>query len=964
MRLHDLIQDILKNKFSVSYKNGNNHFLKGNVKFISVKKVNNITNIYGRVLDGVKIYSTQIRINNENKSELICNCDFSKEIRGAGGSLPCEHVIATLLQYNKDNSLLVTEKNDMGIKLKIEEVFNREYKFKVTLFLGNTEKIKIASKTDLQTLLQFSHMKCSKENEKLLKFISDIDFKVRDQNIRKLFLLCKDSEHSIRIDSIEYKNRIRQENIPLRFTLKIEENKIKLQTLKARVIAINKELTVFLFDNHIYIPPINWCKTYEPLYKIFSKKSYTFVKAEAIEKVIRILKYIGKLNINDDVKNILAKECSINLSFTKDAKGLYCKLIIPKEKEFLLGSDKVKTIEEILYNNSFTKKDNHYYFLGEDSDLINLLRGKLKDMCRIISTDDIINFGLLSYKDVNKNISKDGENIRFNLYTDNIESEEWGIAIDSYIEGNDFYRFSDYSFLDFSDDKTSRFMEFLTFINYAGNEMKLPMGYEEAIAAFTGESNFIESINKDSKQDIEAVLEIEGLKAELRDYQKEGLLWLQNKKEKGLFGILADDMGLGKTIQTISFILNNKNDKTMVVAPASVVYNWEEEFYRFAPDLKVLCIYGDKDNRKKMIDKISNYDVILTSYGTLNMDIDLYKDYIFDNFIIDEAQTIKNAKSKVAKNVKLINSRVKFALTGTPIENNYLEIWSIFDFLKHGYLFSEKEFKTKFLRGNEKQVEYLKLAIKPFILRRTKKQVLKELPDKTERTFYVDMTKEQKRYYKLTLKGVNLHQNQNTISMLAMLTKLRQIAIDPSIVDSDYMGGSGKLQKCFEIIDVCIKSNKKMLIFSQFTSLLNILKDKLDSLGIKYFYLDGSTKASERVKLCNDFNKAKSPNVFLISLKAGGTGLNLTSAETVVHFDPWWNPAVENQATDRAHRIGQKNNLEVIKIISKDTVEEKMVKLKEEKKDIFDKLLYNDDISALSNTKLSKEEIKYLLLDK
>lgn len=295
------------------------------------------------------------------------------------------------------------------------------------------------------------------------------------------------------------------------------------------------------------------------------------------------------------------------------------------------------------------------------------------------------------------------------------------------------------------------------------------------------------------------------------------------------------------------------------------------------------------------------------------MDVQFYKDYIFDNLIIDEAQTIKNSKSKISQNVKAINSKVKFALTGTPIENNYLDIWNIFDFLKPGYLFSEKEFKEKFL-NSEEQIKYLKLVIKPFILRRTKRQVLKELPDKIERTFYVDMTKEQKNYYKLSLRKFKKEakENTNSITILSFLTRLRQIALDPSIIDDSYNGGSGKIDKALEIITRCL----------------------------------------------ND-NKSKDINIFLISLKAGGTGLNLTSAEIVLHFDPWWNPAVENQATDRAHRIGQKNQVQVIKIITKWTVEEKVLKLKDYKNDIFSSLLDSD--YNVKNNKLSREEIEYLL---
>ena len=438
---------------------------------------------------------------------------------------------------------------------------------------------------------------------------------------------------------------------------------------------------------------------------------------------------------------------------------------------------------------------------------------------------------------------------------------------------------------------------------------------------------------------------------------------MENKKKHKLFGILADEMGLGKTIQAISFLLLNKGEKSMVITETSLVYNWLEEFKKFAPSLKVAFIHGNKEKRINVLKDILEYDVVLTSYSTLNMDIKYYDSIVFDNLIIDEGQNIKNSKSKVAKNVKTIKSETRFALTGTPIENNLMELWSIFDFLKPGYLFSEKEFKEKLGKGGEDELKYLKLIIKPFILRRTKKEVLTELPNKNQWIYYVSMTEKQKEYYKLNLDSIKkkAKEENNFISVLSFLTKLRQIALDPSIVDENYHGGSGKVNAILKLIESSLKENKKTLIFSQFTTILSKLKDKLEPLNIKYYYLDGSTKAEERVRLCEEFNNSLDVKLFLISLKAGGTGLNLTSAERVIHFDPWWNPAVENQATDRAHRIGQKNEVEVIKIISKDTIEENIMKLKEEKNRIISSVLSEDNSQDFKGSFLSKKEIEYLL---
>ena len=972
MDINDAVQSILKNKFSVSYKNGIKHFSSGNVKSVELKEAKNFTSIYGKVQDKAKVYSTQIRINNNTKKiELICNCDLGREVRETGVILPCEHIIATLIQFNKNNNIVINKKEDINIKLRFEENFTNEYKFKAHLFLEGRNRIKISSKYDLTNTLgkegvfSFRNINYSKENIELLKFLGKINFKVKDEDIKNLLILCDGIDFVIKIDSLEYKGKVKKEMMPLKFTLKLVDNRIKLQTLKSKVRSINSEETVFLYNNCIYIPPYDKCRAYNPLYKIFSKKSYTFVKKESLHKVIRVLESIGELSVHDEIKNILAKDCNINLYFEKIKDELYCKLIIPKDEEYLKTSDKVKRIEEILFSNRFTRKGELYYFLGEDFNIMNLLKSNISDLCEIKSSKDVGEIKILDASRIKGNINKSSDDIEFSLNIDGIENSEWNLAVNSYAEGNEFYRFSNYNFIDFKDKQVTAIMEFLKFINFKGSTINLPIGYEEATYKMAHESGFINVIKKDQETDSVSTVNPKGLKGKLRDYQVEGLLWLQNKKEKGLFGILADDMGLGKTIQTISFILNNKNDKTMIITPASLVYNWKDEFRKFAPSLKIACVHGSKSNRMEVLKNITMYDVILTSYGTLNMDAEFYKNYNFDNLIIDEAQTIKNSKSKVSQNVKSIKAKVRFALTGTPIENNYLEIWNIFDFLKPGYLFSQKEFKSKFLNNNSEQIKYLKLIIKPFILRRTKNQVLKELPDKIERTFYVDMTKEQKNYYKLSLKKFikQSKENTNSIIILSLLTKLRQIALDPSIIDDSYNGGSGKIDKALEVINKCVGNHKKILVFSQFTSVLDKLKQKLDLIDESYFYLDGSTKSGDRVMLCNKFNNSKDVFIFLISLKAGGTGLNLTSAEVVLHFDPWWNPAVENQATDRAHRIGQKNQVEVIKIITKDTIEEKMMKLKEDKNNIFASLLSDDNSYDINSTKLTKEEIKYLLLE-
>lgn len=962
---------VLKNKFSISYKNGEKLFKSGNVKFIDSKEIEGITNIYGRINDGPREYSTHIKINNKNNYyDLKCNCNLSKQANLSGGKFACEHIIATILSLvnNDDIDTFERKKERVNITLRLEESFNSDYIFNVVLYLGSIGRIKISNKSELNFNVfsekgsySFKNIEYSKDEKRLLKLLLKMDFKIRDNELRNFLFISRDINLQIKISSAEYEGRVILTPLPLKFTVKYDNNKIRLQSTKTPIKALNTEKTVFLFNRQIYIPPFNQCNAYSTIYDALSKRHYTYIKESSLDRAIKILSSIGELNINDDVRELIATREEIDLHFYKSNSKVYCKFKIDTSKKYLKTSLKVKSIEEILFNNKFTRKDDEYLFVGEDEELLSLLKSNIHNYCNITSSGELKEFKLLSIDDIKGKADFIDNNLRFNLNLNDIDSEEFILAINEFKNGSSFYKFNNYSFLDFSNDKVSEFMNFLCFINYKGEEMNLPNGYEELLYEEGKNIKFISILEKHNNSSKGLISPPKELKATLRDYQIEGLSWLQNKKEQNLFGILADEMGLGKTIQAISFLLLNKNGMSIVITQTSLVYNWMEEFNRFAPSLKVACIHGTKSKREKMLESIKDYNVILTSYGTLNMDIEHYKNINFENLIIDEAQNIKNSRAMITKNIKSINSNFKLALTGTPMENNLMELWSIFDFLKPGYLFSEHDFKLKFRKVNDKNLNYLKLIIKPFILRRTKKEVLTELPDKNQWTFYIPMTDEQKRYYKSSLKKYSkeIKDTSNHISVLALLTKLRQIALDPSILDESYTGGSGKINATLTLINKSLEGNKKTLIFSQFTSLLYKLREHLDNLNIEYYYLDGSTKASDRIKLCNEFNKSEEVKIFLISLKAGGTGLNLTSAEKVIHFDPWWNPAVENQATDRAHRIGQKNEVEVIKIISKGTIEEKILKLKEGKDIMISTLLSQE--GKYNETSLTKEELDYIL---
>ena len=475
----------------------------------------------------------------------------------------------------------------------------------------------------------------------------------------------------------------------------------------------------------------------------------------------------------------------------------------------------------------------------------------------------------------------------------------------------------------------------------------------------------------------------ESLEETLRPYQVYGYKWLKTLQAAGFSGILADEMGLGKTIQMISIFKEDHDEESksrkgkktemqhlpsLVICPASLVYNWQEEVERFAPDLTCRVIAGTTAARKKIISEREDVDVFVTSYDLLKRDISVYEGLTFRNCVLDEAQYIKNSKSAAAKSVKLIKAEHRFALTGTPIENRLSELWSIFDFLMPGFLYNQGEFEKNYeieitKHHDEEKTEKLKAMTSPFILRRKKEDVLKDLPAKLEEVRYARLSGEQQKIYdaqvvrmKEMLRGGELA-GEEKIKIFAELMRIRQICCDPSLVFEKYLGESAKREACIELVKSAIEGGHRMLIFSQFVSMLNLLEEDLKKEGIEFYKIIGATPKEKRLQMVRDFNEGDVP-VFLISLKAGGTGLNLTGADVVIHYDPWWNLAAQNQATDRAHRIGQTRQVTVFKLILRDTIEERIMKLQDAKQDLAEAILEGKSESLLS---LSNEELMALL---
>ncbi len=423
----------------------------------------------------------------------------------------------------------------------------------------------------------------------------------------------------------------------------------------------------------------------------------------------------------------------------------------------------------------------------------------------------------------------------------------------------------------------------------------------------------------------------------------------------------------------VDYSKNENRKASLVVSPSSLTLNWQNEASKFTNELRTVVIRGTLQERKRLIEEIDNYDLVITSYDLLKRDIEIYKekDYEFKYIIADEAQYLKNSSTKNAKAIKQIKAETRYALTGTPIENSLAELWSIFDFIMPGYLFSYRKFKNIYETPIVKEEDYqaiakLKMLIEPFILRRNKKEVLTELPEKTVTVLNNEMNEEQKNLYltyllrakqeiaeKIELDGYENSQMQ----ILAALTRLRQICCHPSLFIDEYNAGSSKLEQCIEIIEEAINGGHKILLFSGYTSMFEIIEKELKKRNINYFKLTGATKVDERMKMVDEFNENSNVKLFLISLKAGGTGLNLTGADMVIHYDPWWNISTENQATDRAYRIGQKNNVQVYKLITKNSIEEKIYELQEKKAKLANSML---DTKTKFINKFSREEIMKL----
>lgn len=800
-------------------------------------------------------------------------------------------------------------------------------------------------------------------------------------------------------------------NPKISYQLTLDEDSITIDYHgKEAVLPITETGELLFYDGTIYQPDAKFIRNYKPFYNSLGKDKDPLVfrgesKTSFLEHVLPRISETMELDIPEELKSrYISCDMEAKIYFDKYKTGIKAELKY-KYGEYEFNSfsnaasgsfiivrqrEKEDAIISELLKEGFIPYKN-FYLLRDEDQIYDFLSGRVMDLeskAQLFYSEDFRRLGIRSPGSFRAGVRMNSEfnMLELDITFDEVPTEELRELLHSYQVKKKFYRLKNGSFINLEDKTISEVSHILSSLNV--NEKNLTENsllLEKQHAVFLNNAFTDKDFEFERDRDFMALTEKilnpakteytlpNGIHAELRPYQLTGYKWLRTLADNDLGGILADDMGLGKTLQSIVYLVsgleNEEKVHHLIVCPTSLVFNWLDEIENFAPSLKALVVTGNPTERQESIAKYKEYDILITSYPLIRRDITLYEKIDFDTVFIDEAQFIKNDSSLNAKSVKRLRAKHRFALTGTPIENSLSELWSIFDFIMPDYLNSHSKFVETYekpiLKEDTNALSELHQHIEPFILRRMKKDVLTELPDKYETKMLTELAEGQKLVYLSYLENIRseLHSEieengveKSRMKILAALTRLRQICCHPSTFLEDYQGGSGKLDLLMEVIPEAIANEHRILVFSQFTSMLRIIENELKDLDIPYFYLEGSTPTQDRNDFVKRFNAGEG-KVFLISLKAGGTGLNLTGADTVIHYDPWWNPAVEDQATDRAYRIGQQNKVHVMKLITKGTIEEKIFKLQRKKKELSDSIISSKEVFI--NT-LSREELEEL----
>lgn len=775
------------------------------------------------------------------------------------------------------------------------------------------------------------------------------------------------------------------------------------------VIPITEAGELLFFDNCVYRPTKRFLGNYLPFYNNLGTHKEPLVfkgqnKTKFLEVVLPKISETMELQVPKEIsERFITADVSAKVYLDKTKNSIQAELKFQygdyefnafdnlSSDEFIIVRQPAREDYYIDYLEKLGFQPKHHVFaMRSEEDIYQFLTIGITDLvgiCELYYSDAFKKINIKSPGNFKAGLRVNNELnlLEMDMNYEDIPAEELKDLFRSYRMKKKFYRLKDGNFVNLEEENIKKVWEILSYMGVSGKDLngealKLSKNSAVYLNNVLTEQDFYVEKNEDFKALVDSILnpsitEYEvpsGINAELRAYQVTGFKWLKTLSDNNLGGILADDMGLGKTLQTIVYISSilkeGKDNKFLIVCPSSLIYNWQDELETFAPDISSVVITGNPKERQDLIEG-DEAEVLITSYPLIRRDIAFYQKILFHTVFIDEAQYIKNADSLNAKSVKLLEAKHRFALTGTPIENSLSELWSIFDFIMPEYLFSHSKFVNQYekpiMREEEGILEDLNKRILPFILRRMKKDVLLELPEKVETKMLTDMQEEQRKVYMAYIENAKSEIDQeikekglekSKLKILAVLTRLRQICCHPGTFLDNYTGGSGKLELLLEIIEDAIANGHRILVFSQFTSMLSIIDKELKKTKVGTFYLEGATKVKDRNDYVKRFNQGEG-DVFLISLKAGGTGLNLVGADTVIHYDPWWNPAVEEQATDRAYRIGQVNSVHVIKMITKGTIEEKIYKLQQKKKNLSDSVIQSQEVFINALTKEELEDI-------
>lgn len=841
---------------------------------------------------------------------------------------------------------------------------------------------------------------------------------LQDTLVKRFFRMMDASPFSAVLDGQPVPEiRIQGREIPVQFRLDSQSEALALDIdFEGAVNSITADGEYMLHNGQIYhVPPAQGASLL-PFLRAMQRtgsRRLTFLKEHKerfVSEILPIAERAGVVEVSPSVRQMILKEDLITQVYLdKEGNGILARVkhiygereinpydpkpesCTPEGQILVRDTEGERSIQGLFEQHGFTVQRGSVSLQGDDRIFEFLYSGlpRLSQLAQVFYSEDF----KIKLRDrmpctAGLRLSEDTDLLAFTFDVGGLNDRELDRIFAALREKRRYYRLKDGSYLSLDAPELAGLAKLTDYLGLKGRDLEaqtiqlpkyralyLDRQLKDSGITDVKKNRAYQRLIRDIREPGELEMEVpELLKKTLRDYQRVGFQWLKTLSYYGMGGILADDMGLGKTLQVLALLYSERTEPkqapSLVVAPTSLIYNWEAEVQKFVPDLRTLVIAGNKEERLEKMKTIPEADLVITSYPLIRRDQGEYDAHTFRYCFIDEAQHIKNPVSQGAKAVKSILAKYRFALTGTPMENSLTELWSIFDFVMPGYLFTHAKFMQRYERPivkdrDEDAAAELARQIQPFILRRLKTDVLKELPEKIENKVIAELTEEQKKVYLAYLSRVRseitdeLNQSgfqRSQIKIIAALTRLRQICCHPGMFLEEYTGDSGKLQLLEEIITEALDGGHRVLLFSQFTTMLAIIRRRLESMQVNAFYLDGNTETLERGRLVKEFNAGQG-YVFLISLKAGGTGLNLTGADTVIHYDPWWNPAVEDQASDRAYRIGQKKVVHVMRLIAKGTIEEKIEQLKEKKRNLTDAVIHPGETFL---SKMSEQEVRAL----